>query len=110
MIINTAWRRYLFSFAHAVDSDVDIQIAPHGKQDLQAPDIADDITDLENYDLVFIANCRSLTSSFSSFSPEDVRVISDHLSNHDFSIAAPAVAYEGDESSLTVFRKESGSL
>ena len=106
MIINTAWRRYLFSFAHAVDSDMDIQIVLPGGELSQPPDIAD----LENYDLVFIANCRSLTSSFSSFSPEDVRVISDHLSNHDFSIAAPAVAYEGDESSLTVFRKESGSL
>ncbi|MCK5174427.1 MAG: glycosyltransferase family 39 protein [Planctomycetes bacterium] len=112
VIINTTWRRHLFSFAHAVDSDVDIRsdvdiqiVLPSGGLS-QAPDIAD----LESYDLVFIANCRSSGSLFSSFSPEDIGVISDYLSSHDFRMAFPAVAYEGDGSSLTVFRRGSDLL
>lgn len=103
VIINTAQRRFLLPFAHAIETPIDIKI-------VHANNVESEILSISNfkdYDFVFIANLYVNYEKQSFFSFQDVKVISNYLTKHDFNLIEPSeLGYEPNKTSFMVFEKK----
>jgi hypothetical protein len=102
VIMNTAARRFLLSFAYAIEDPVDIKIA---RADNMGLDLSD-ISNLKDYDVVFVVNFYVPYETESFFSTEDLKSISGYLTKRGFRPIEPAELWlEAGRSSLLVFGK-----
>lgn len=108
VISDTAQRRYLLPFSHAMKYPVDIiamsDITPVSR-------CMSRIKSAERYDVIFVMNCHIPESSFcppletrNEFSKPDIKVISDYLSSRGFLLVEPGEGFAGPDS-LYIFRK-----
>lgn len=103
VISNTNTRRYVLSFAHGLKAPIDMKI--------MSPDNVEskmlNISNLRDYDFIFITNYYVRYDKESFFPFQDIKLISRHLSKHDFSLIEPSeLMHEPNKSSLMIFKKK----
>lgn len=102
VIINTVARRYLLSLVHVIETPVDMKIMHADDVESELPRISN----LEDYDFVFITNCYVHYREQSFYSYADIKDISNYLSKYGFRLIEPSeLEHEAGKSTLHIFGK-----